>query len=113
MHVTLGSKKGLANAVEGWMEAGFRDVVGESFQIGFNMGIEGFVRFWWESGNLMSLYRREGFGGNLEWGKREMKGVCWSRSIRGERIPFAAGLVLGRTRGGGGGVESGKKQKRM
>ena len=40
---------GRAKLGKGLKTAGFRDVRSEVFHIGFNMGKEGFMRFFWES----------------------------------------------------------------
>ena len=68
-------------------------------EIGFDVGNEGFKRFFWESGNPMAVDRQSSFKGNLENVKREMGMLLDEVYDGGRRIPLSAALAVGRRPG--------------
>lgn len=58
---------------EGLEVAGFRDVRSEELEIGFDVGKEGFMKFFGESGNPMTGERQASFRGDLGLVKGEME----------------------------------------
>lgn len=72
----------------------------EVYEIGFDVGKEGFMQYFWESGNPMTVDRMASFEG---WGdlsdvKREMERILEGdeRYKGGERIPLSAASAVGR-----------------
>ncbi|KAL9115391.1 MAG: hypothetical protein Q9227_000712 [Pyrenula ochraceoflavens] len=76
--------------------AGFRDVKAEVYQIGFDVGKEGFLKFFWESKNPMPVNRKSTFQGDLQMVRIEMERLLDERYDRGRKIPLSAALAVGR-----------------
>lgn len=87
---------GLAHLKEGLLAAGFRDVKSESRQVGFNIGKEGFIRFFWESKNPMPLDRQASFKGDLTKVRIEMERLLDEVYDGGKSISLGVGLAVGR-----------------
>lgn len=87
---------GCAQLDEGVKAAGFRDVRSEVMPMGFNVGKEGFMRFFWESGNPMPVELQAGFSGDLTLVKDKMRQILDVKYDGGTKIPFSAALVVGR-----------------
>jgi SAM-dependent methyltransferase len=87
---------GLAQLEDGLKRAGFRDVKARSQHIGFDIGKEEFMRFFWESKNPMALDRQATFKGDLEKVKLEMGRLLDEVYNGGRTIPMSAGLAVGR-----------------
>ena len=94
--VIPGHWNGLAQLEDGLKRAGFRYIKARSQHIGFNIGKEEFMRFFWESKDPMTLDRQASFKGDLEKVKLEMGRLLDEVFDGGRSIPFSAGLVLGR-----------------
>ncbi|TVY54103.1 Malonyl-[acyl-carrier protein] O-methyltransferase [Lachnellula cervina] len=94
--VVPGHWNGLAQLEDGMKRAGFRDVKARSQHIGFDIGKEGFMRFFWESKNPMTLDRQASFKGDLEKVKLKMGRLLDEVYDGGRSIPLSAGLVVGR-----------------
>lgn len=91
-----GHWNGLAELEAGLNAAGYRDVKATSYPLGFDVGKEGFMQFFWESGNPMPLERQESFKGDLNKVKVEMERVLDQKYEGGKSIPLFAGLAVGR-----------------
>lgn len=79
---------GRAQLEAGLKATGFRDVEAEVLQIGFDVGKEGFLRFFWGSRDPMTGDRKASFEG---WGdlgevRREMERILSGRYDEGRRI---------------------------
>ena len=77
-------------------KAGFTDVRSEVFQIGFDMGSEGFMRFFWESGNPMPTERQKSYSGDPGKAKVEIRRILDEVYDGGRKIPLSAELAVGR-----------------
>jgi ubiquinone/menaquinone biosynthesis C-methylase UbiE len=91
-----GHWNGLAQLEEGLKAAGFREVVARSERIGFDVGKEEFMQFFWESGNPMPLERQASFKGDLAKVKIEMGRLLDEVYESGKNIALSAGLAVGR-----------------
>ncbi len=87
---------GCAQLGAGLTAAGFRDVKAEVRKIGFDVGKEGFMRFFWESRNLMPVDRQSSFKGDLEKVRMEMGRLLDEMYNGGRKIPMSAALAVGR-----------------
>ncbi|KAG9235553.1 S-adenosyl-L-methionine-dependent methyltransferase [Amylocarpus encephaloides] len=87
---------GCSQLEEGLKVAGFRDVQAEVTHLGFDVGKEGFLRFFWESGNPMTLECRGSFHGDLGKVRTEMERLLDEVYGGGSKIPLSAGLAVGR-----------------
>lgn len=87
---------GRAELEEGLKKAGFTDVQSEVMQLGFDIGKEGFMRFFWESGNPMPKDRQSSFEGDLGKVKVEMERILDEVYDSGSKIPLSAALAVGR-----------------
>ena len=66
-------------------------------EIGFNMGKEGFLKFFWESGNPMTIERQSTFEkGDLVKVRGEVERLLDDVYDRGRNIPLSAALAVGR-----------------
>jgi SAM-dependent methyltransferase len=81
---------------EGLKKVGFRDVRSEVLDIGFNVGKEGFMRFFWESENPMPIERQASFEGDLSKVNFEMDRLLDEKYDRGKKIPLSAALAVGK-----------------
>ncbi|EPE31807.1 S-adenosyl-L-methionine-dependent methyltransferase [Glarea lozoyensis ATCC 20868] len=77
-------------------KVGFRDVMSEVLDIGFNVGKEGFMRFFWESENPMPIERLASFKGDLSKVKLEMDRLLDEKYDSGKKIPLFAALAVGK-----------------
>ncbi|EPE25358.1 S-adenosyl-L-methionine-dependent methyltransferase [Glarea lozoyensis ATCC 20868] len=87
---------GRAQLEKGLKEAGFRDIKSEVLDIGFHVGKEGFMRFFWESGNPMAKDRQASFKGDLAKVKVEMERLLDGVYEGGRKIPLSAALAVAR-----------------
>ncbi|KAF4630766.1 hypothetical protein G7Y89_g7368 [Cudoniella acicularis] len=87
---------GRAQLEAGLKSVGFRDVRSEVLHMGFNVGKEGFLQFFWESGNPMPLDRQAGFKGDLGKVKVEMERLLDEVYCGGTKIPLSAALAVAR-----------------
>ncbi|KUJ19468.1 S-adenosyl-L-methionine-dependent methyltransferase [Mollisia scopiformis] len=87
---------GRAELEQGLKTAGFRDVKSEVMHIGFDVGKEGFLRFFWESGNPMARDRQASFNGDLKKVREEMERLLDEKYDKGAKIPLSAALAVGR-----------------
>jgi len=87
---------GRAQLEEGLKAAGFCDVRAEVLHIGFDVRKEGFLRFFWESRNPMTVDRQSSFRGDLEKVKVEMERLLDEVYEGGTKIPLSAALAVGR-----------------
>lgn len=86
-------------ALEAGLEAaGFEVEKAESLYVGFDLGTEGFMRFFWEMGNPMPLQRQASFKGDLERVKVEMERLLDEVYDGGRNIPLWVGVVVARAR---------------
>lgn len=81
---------------EGLREAGFTEVRSEVCEIGFDVGKEGFLKFFLESGNPLAVDRRGSFKGDLGKVKVEMERLLDEVYEGGRKIPLSAALAVGR-----------------
>lgn len=88
--------RGTAQLEEGLRAAGFRDVKAESRVIGFDVGKEGFLRYFWESGSGSAVERQESFKGDLGKVRVKMERLLDEVYDGGRRIPLSVGLAVGR-----------------
>ncbi|KAE8449340.1 hypothetical protein EG329_008241 [Mollisiaceae sp. DMI_Dod_QoI] len=86
---------GRADLDAGLKAAGFRDVQSEVMRIGFDVGKEGFMGFFWESENPMPLACQDSFHGDLAKVKVEMERLL-NDMYDGNEIPLSAALAVGR-----------------
>jgi len=77
-------------------QSGFRDIKVELFRIGFDVGREGFMKFFWESGTPMPVQRIESFKVDLEKVKKVMERILTEQYDNGRNIPLEAALAAGR-----------------
>lgn len=87
---------GLSDLVKGLEAAGFRDIKAGSKPVGFDIGKEAFIRFFWESGNPMPLERKASFSGDLTQVKVEMERLLDEVYDEGRNIPLSVGYAVGR-----------------
>ena len=88
---------GCAHLEAGLKGAGFRDAHAEVYEIGFDVGKEGFMRyFFWESGNPMAVDRQSTFKGDLEEVRAEMGRLLDVGFDEGRKLQLSAALALGR-----------------
>ncbi|KAL9044241.1 MAG: hypothetical protein Q9214_002606 [Letrouitia sp. 1 TL-2023] len=87
---------GCAQLRAGLEAAGFRDVKTEVHRIGFDVGKEGFMRFFWDSGNPMPVDRQSSFKGDLNKVRMEMERLLDDVYDGGRNIPMSAALAVGR-----------------
>lgn len=87
---------GCAQLEQGLRAAGFRDVYAQVMDIGFDVGKDGFMRFFWESGNPMPKERQASFHGDLSRVKANMEKLLDERYSKGSKIPLSAALAVGR-----------------
>ncbi|KAH8651846.1 S-adenosyl-L-methionine-dependent methyltransferase [Tricladium varicosporioides] len=82
----------------GMKEAGYKGVKAETYQIGFNVGTEAFMEFFWDSGNPMTVHRRATWTDQSRLGevRREMERIVNEKYEEGWKIPMSAGLIVGR-----------------
>ena len=84
----------------GLKAAGFQDVKAEVLEMGFDVGKEGFMRFFWESENPMAVDRQSSFNskGKSDLGevRRQMGRLLDEKYEGGSRIPLVAALAVGR-----------------
>lgn len=90
------SWNGRAQLEEGLKVAGFRDVQTEVTYLGFDVGKEGFLRFFWESKNPMTVICQDSFKGDLGKVRIEMERLLDETYEGGSKIPLSAGLGVGR-----------------
>jgi len=86
---------GLAQLEDELKRSDFRDVKTTSQHIGFHIGKEEFMRFFWESKNPMTFYRQAIFK-DLDKVKLEMRRLLNAVYDAGKTIPMSAGLAVGR-----------------
>jgi hypothetical protein len=94
--VPAGHWTGLKQLEEGLKDAGFSVEKSEVFELGFDVGKEGFMRFFWDSGNPMTVDRKSSFKGDLEKVRIEMDRLLDEAYDGGEKIPLFAALAVGR-----------------
>jgi len=94
--VPAGHWKGLKQLVEGLDEAGFKVERSEVFDLGFDVGKEGFMRFFWESRNPMTVDRLSSFEEDLEKVRVEMERLLDEVYDGGRKIPLFAALAVAR-----------------
>ena len=87
---------GCAQLEQGLKAAGFQDVRAEVARVGFDVGKEGFMRFFWESGNPMPVERQASFKGDLGRVRIEMERLLDEGYNGGVKIPLSVGLAVGR-----------------
>ncbi|KAL8993187.1 MAG: hypothetical protein Q9169_006531 [Polycauliona sp. 2 TL-2023] len=89
---------GLAQLKRGLETMGFQDIAAEVMEIGFDVGKEGFMRFFWESGNPMATDRMGSWGerGGLDKVKEKMGELLNEKFEGGRKIPLSAALAVGR-----------------
>ena len=80
----------------GLKAAGFTDVKTEVHEIGFDVGKEGFMQFFWDSGNPMAVDRQSSFKGDLGKVLVEMERLLDEVYHGGRKIPLSAALAVGR-----------------
>lgn len=68
----------------------------EVVHLGFDVGKEGFMRFFWESENPMPKDRQSSFEGDLGKVKVEMERILDEVYEGGPKIPLSAALAVGR-----------------
>jgi len=90
------SWSGLSQLELGPRQSGFRDIKVELFRIGFDVGREGFMKFFWESGTPMPVQRIESFKVDLEKVKKVMERILTEQYDNGRNIPLEAALAAGR-----------------
>lgn len=88
--------KGRKELHEGLLQAGFRDVKSEVLELGFNVGKEGFMKYFWESGNPSAAGRQARFKGDLGKVKIEMERILDEGYEGGKTISLSATLAVGR-----------------
>ncbi|KAL6714527.1 hypothetical protein ACLMJK_007952 [Lecanora helva] len=86
---------GRAQLEAGLKAEGFRDVKAEVYHIGFDVGREGFMRFFWESENPMAVERRSSFKGDLSKVRQQMGKLLDDKYDGGRKIPLSAALAVG------------------
>jgi len=87
---------GLSQLEEGLKIAGFLDVKAESHPVGFSLGKEGFMDFFWRSRNPMPIQRQESFKGDLTKVEVEMERLLDEVYDGGRNIPLSIGIATGR-----------------
>lgn len=87
---------GLSELEKGLKKAGFLEVEAASQPVGFDVGKEGFMRFFWESGNPMPLERQKSFQGDLGKVRVEMERLLDEVYEGGRNIPLSVGFAVGR-----------------
>ncbi|TVY71566.1 Malonyl-[acyl-carrier protein] O-methyltransferase [Lachnellula suecica] len=87
---------GVSELESGLKTAGFADVKAEIQQVGFDLGKEGFMKWFWESGNPSPLERQQSFKGDLTRVNMEMERLLDEVYDEGRRIPLLVGLAVGR-----------------
>ncbi|CZR50407.1 uncharacterized protein PAC_00279 [Phialocephala subalpina] len=86
---------GRADLEGGLKKAGFNEVTSEVMHLGFDVGKEGFMQFFWESGNPMPKDRQSSFEGDLGKVKVEMERILDEVYDGGSKIPLSAALAVG------------------
>lgn len=82
---------------KGMMERGLNDVRVEEHEVGFNIGIEGFMRFFWESGSPFPLEKRTGRSSeDVTALKKAMLVILGEEYDDGKSIPLWTALAVGR-----------------
>ena len=87
---------GRADLEAGLKKAGFKEVTSEVMHLGFDVGKEGFMQFFWESGNSMPKDRQSSFEGDLGKVKVEMDRILDEVYDGGYKIPLSAALAVGK-----------------
>lgn len=87
---------GRTDLEKGLRSAGFFDVKSEVLHLGFNVGTEGFLKFFFESRNPMTVQRRASFKGELGRVRIEMERLLNESFDKGTNIPLSAALAVGR-----------------
>ncbi|CAG8974634.1 hypothetical protein HYALB_00009812 [Hymenoscyphus albidus] len=86
---------GCADLEKGLERSGFLNVKTEVVHLGFDVGKEGFLKFFWESGNPMPVDRQGSFKGDLDKVRVEMEKFLEVKYDRGTRIPLSAAVGVG------------------
>ena len=91
-----GEWEGREDLVEGLRKTGFTEVRGIEVDVGFNVGTEKFLKWWWESGHPMPTRRLEDFEGDLDEVKAQMRNLLDGKYEKGLQIPMKVGIAAGR-----------------
>lgn len=91
-----GRWNGLVDLEKGLRGIGLRDVKAQPCQVGFNVGSEGFMHFFWESRSPMPVaYRKGRSEDEIEKLKAAMLDILKDEYDDGKNIPLWTGLVAG------------------
>ncbi|KAF2228458.1 S-adenosyl-L-methionine-dependent methyltransferase [Viridothelium virens] len=84
----------LADLERGVRLAGFSDIRAEECGTGFDIGLDGFQQWFWQSDNPMPKARKETYSGDLGPVKTEMERVLREQFDGGRNIPLSTALVV-------------------
>ena len=91
-----GEWEGKDDLIKGLKETGFTEVSAREVDVGFNIGTERFLKWWWESGHLIPARRLRDFDGDMDEVKLQMRNLLDERYDKGLRIPMKVGIAVGR-----------------
>ena len=91
-----GEWEGREDLVRGLRKTGFVEVSAAEVDVGFNVGTEKYLDWWWESGHPMPARRLGDFEGDLEEAKVQMRALLDGTYEGGLRIPLKFGIAAGR-----------------
>ena len=95
-----GQWSGAQSLREGFKQLDLRDICVETLYLGFSMGTEDFMNFWWESNNPMPRYHTASYSGSLGPVKAVMRRIVDEEYDGGLRIPLYGTVAVGKIVGG-------------